>query len=256
MIASLPMYDLPDCRAANDRYWVLIRDGLRERGIATPDTLMRGIPDLLAHWQQRNLVMSQTCGFPFRAVLHGKVALIGTPDFGLEGCPPGYYQSIFMVRKDDDREGLTAFKEARFAYNDALSQSGWAAPQHHAAGLGFQFTSTLHSGAHAASAHAVLEGKADIAAVDAMTWRLLQRNDASMAGLREIARTEPTPGLPYIAALGANHKGLFEAIAAAISALSPADRDTLGLRRILYIPAVAYQAIPTPAAPLVSPQTA
>lgn len=250
MIASLPMYDLPDCRAANDRYWGLIRDGLRGAGIAAPDTLSRGMPDFMAHWQRPDLVLSQTCGFPFRAVLQGRVTLIGTPDFGLEGCPPGYYQSVFVVRGDDARDGVMAFRDARFAYNEALSQSGWAAPQTHAAGLGFRFKLGVQTGGHALSACAVLEGRADIAAIDAMTWALLQRNDASMAGLRVVGRTEPTPCLPYIAALGAKHRLVFDAVAAAIAGVDAADRKTLGIKRILFIPAVAYLAVPTPAPPM------
>ena len=250
MIASLPMYDFPDCGQANDRYWVGIRDALRQAGIGAPDALSRGMPDFVAHWMRPDLVLSQTCGYPFRAMLQGRVTLIGTPDFGLEGCPPGYYQSLFVVRRGDARDGVMAFRDAQFAYNDAMSQSGWAAPQTHAAGLGFRFTAAVKTGGHALSAAAVLEGRADIAAIDAMTWALLQRNDAAMAGLRVVGRTEPTPCLPYIAAPGAKHRLVFDAVAAAIAGLDAADRDTLGMKRILYIPAVAYLAVPTPAQPM------
>ena len=76
------------------------------------------------------------------------------------------------------------------------------------------------------------------------------RNDASMAGLRVVGRTEPTPALPYIAALGAKHRVVFNAVAAAIAGLEATDRETLGIKRILYIPAVAYLAVPTPAPPI------
>jgi ABC-type phosphate/phosphonate transport system substrate-binding protein len=107
----------------------------------------------------------------------------------------------------------------------------------------------VKTGGHALSANAVLEGRADIAALDAMTWALLQRNDADMAGLRVIARTDPTPCLPYIAALGVPHRPVFDAIATAIATLNSADRALLGLKRLLFIPAPAYLAVPTPASP-------
>lgn len=249
MIASLPMYDLPDCRDANDRYWFAIRDGLRGRGMAAPEALTREIPDYIGQWLRPDLVLSQTCGFPYRARLHGRVTLIGTPDFGLDGCPPGYYNSVFVVRAEDARDTVTAFRDARFAFNEALSQSGWAAPQNHGAALGFQFRPALQTGGHALSARAVLDGRADIAALDAMTWRLLQRNEPDMAGLRALARTEPTPCLPYISALGANHRDIFDALSAAIAGLTAADRETLGILRVYYIPPAAYLAVPTPAAP-------
>jgi ABC-type phosphate/phosphonate transport system substrate-binding protein len=249
VIASLPMYDFPDCRDANDRYWALIRDGLRAAGIGAPEALTRGAPDLLAHWQQSDLVLSQTCGFPFRSVLADRVTLIGTADFGVEGCPPGYYQSVLVVRGDDPRDELVAYNGARFAYNDPMSQSGWAAAQTQALGLGFALNPAVKTGAHALSARAVLEGRADMASIDAVTWRLLQRNDPDMAALRVVARTDPTPGLPYIAALGVNHRLGFDAISGAIAALTEQDRATLGIKRLLFIPAAAYLAVPSPAAP-------
>ncbi len=249
MIASLPMYDAADCRAANDRYWARVRDGLRSVGLAAPDALTRGMPDFMAHWMRPDLALSQTCGYPFRAVLQGRVTLIGTPDFGLRGCPPGYYQSVFVVRAGDARDAVAAFKDARFAYNDAMSQSGWAAPQTHAAGLGFRFAPALQSGGHAQSARAVLDGLADIASLDAWTWELVQRNEAGMTGLRVVGRTEPTPGLPYIAALGVDHRAVFDAVVAAIEALDASDRDLLGVKRLLYIPAPAYLAVPAPVPP-------
>lgn len=249
MIASLPMYNQSDCLPATDRYWALIRDGLRVAGAAAPDHLTWGMPNFLDHWQRDDLVLSQTCGYPFRAVLHGKVALIGTPDYAVEGCAPGYYRSVFIVRRDDARRDLAAFRYAKFAYNDAMSQSGWAAPQNHAAGLGFRFNNLVQSGGHALSAGAVLDGRADIASVDAVTWRILLRNDRALAGLRVVGQTDPTPALPYIAALGANRAIAFEAIDAAIGAMTPRDRETLGLRGIVQIPAEAYLAVPTPAPP-------
>ena len=247
MIAALPMYNQPDCLAALGRYWALIRDGLRDGGVAAPDELSWGVHDFHAHWLDPALVLSQACGYPFRAVLQGKVTLIGTPDYGVAGCAPGYYRSVLVVRADDDRDDLTAYQAAMFAYNDPMSQSGWAAAQTHAQRHGFQFDNTAQTGGHVASAHAVKDGSADIAAIDAVTWRLLLRNDPALSALRVLAETDPTPGLPYIAAQGADRHATFRAIAAAISGLAPQDRDTLGIRGIVDIPASAYLGVPTPA---------
>lgn len=247
MIASLPMYNQPDCLPATGRYWALIRDGLRAAGCDAPDDLTWAMPDLLDHWRRPDLVLSQTCGFPFRAVLQGHVTLIGTPDFGVEGCAPGYYRSVFIARRDDHRSQLAAFRDATFAYNDPMSQSGWAAAQNHANGLGFQFEAIVQSGGHALSARAVLDGQADIASIDAVTWRHLLRNDPALAGLRVVDHTDPTPGLPYIAAFGADRDIVFDSIATAIASLAPADRATLGLKGLVQISAEAYLAVPTPA---------
>lgn len=250
MIASLPMYNQSDCLPALDRYWALIRDGLRSLGRAAPDTLSWPVTALVDHWQRPDLVLSQTCGYPFRAVLKGRVTVIGTPDFGVDGCAPGFYRSVFIVRHDDPRRSVTAFKDARFAYNDAMSQSGWAAPQNHARRYGFQFVKTLQTGGHAQSALSVLEGRADLAAIDAVTWRFLVRNTAALAELRVLDATDPTPGLPYIAARGASRGAVFDAVASAMAALDAQDRETLGLKGLIDIPAAAYLAVPTPAPPV------
>ena len=58
----------------------------------------------------------------------------------------------------------------------------------------------MEAGAHRASIHAVAAGRADAAALDAVSWRLAQRHDPSAAKLRVLARTRPTPGLPFITA--------------------------------------------------------
>lgn len=248
MIASLGMYDRPETMAANDRLWALVRDGLRARGIAAPEALTRGAGAYWQAWEDPALVLSQTCGFPYRARLHGKVTLVATPDYGLEGCPPGYYCSVFVARADDARH-LPEFRGSRFAYNEALSQSGWAAAQNHAATMGFAFAPLVETGSHRGSALAVAEGRADLACLDALTWALLQRWDPAAALLREVARTAPTPALPYIAAKGADAEATFAALVAAVAQLSPEDRNTLSLRGVARIAPERYLAVPIPPTP-------
>ena len=249
MIASLGMYDFGPLVGANDRLWTGIRDRLRDRGIAAPDRLVRGEGAYWQAWEAADLVLSQTCGLPFRTRLQGQVGYVGTPDYGVEGCPPGYYRSVFVARSDDPRQTLAAFDGARFAYNEAMSQSGWAAPQNHAATLGIHLPPTLQTGGHRLSAQAVAEGRADIAALDAVTFALLQTDEPAMARLKELARTEPTPGLPFITARDTDPQPIFAAVADAIAALDPADRATLHLKGFVRIPIASYLAVPNPPAP-------
>ncbi|MBC2833960.1 phosphate/phosphite/phosphonate ABC transporter substrate-binding protein [Paragemmobacter straminiformis] len=249
MIAALPMYDRAENRAATDRYWSLIRAGLIARGIDAPQFLRRDDAELMPQWTDPSLLLSQTCGFPFRAKLHGRVQLVGTPDFGVGGCPPGYYRSVLIARRDDPRRTLADFDGAALAYNDAMSQSGWAAPQTHAAKLGLTLRAGVQTGSHAASLAAVATGRADLAALDAVTWSLLAEHDPQAAAVHGIALTDPTPGLPYITAAGRDSAGIFEAIAGAIGQLDATQTSALRLRGIVYIPAETYLAVPTPPAP-------
>lgn len=249
MIAALGMYDWAETAAANDRFWDLIRDGFLARGMTAPEKLTRGKMAYMPGWLSPDLIFSQTCGYPYRAVLHGKVTLVGTPVYGLPGCPPGFYNSVFIARRDDPRQTLAGFDGARFAYNEALSQSGWAAPQIHAAALGLRLSPTLRSGGHRASALAVAEGRADLAAVDALSWAMLLRYDDFTGHLHEIARTAPTPALPYISGPGADAAGILAALQDAVAALTGDDRAVLYLRAVVHLPAAAYLAVPNPPTP-------
>jgi ABC-type phosphate/phosphonate transport system substrate-binding protein len=95
----------------------------------------------------------------------------------------------------------------------------------------------------------VAEGHADIAALDALSWHLMQAYDPFTAGLRVLTHTDPTPALPFITALGRDADALRAALESAILAL-PADlRATLGLKGVTFITAAVYLAVPNPAPP-------
>ncbi|APE45551.1 hypothetical protein BOO69_16430 [Sulfitobacter alexandrii] len=245
MIASLMMYLRPETEAAHLRYWDALRRALRARGVPAPAEMCNAA-EAFSVWTAPDLVLSQTCGMPFRTRLHDRVTLVGTPDFGVDGCPPGYYRSAVVVRADDARPSLRDFADARFAFNDAGSQSGLAAMHAVALAEGFWFGDRRQTGGHRASALAVAEGEADIAALDAVTWRLIRRYDPFAAGLRVLTWTPPTPGLPYITGPGMDRAQVFDAVVEAIEHLTEADRDVLGLLGLVDIPARDYLAIRNP----------
>lgn len=238
------MYDRREISAANDAFWTTIRNTL---GFG-PKHLSRDM-DLWEIWQSPDLILAQTCGYPYRAKLHGAVSLIGTPDYGVKDCPAGYYNSVFIARRSDPRRDLADFHAATFAYNEPMSQSGWAAPMAHMATHGLTFAKHIQSGAHLKSARQVASDHADIAAIDAVTWAMIEKHDDFAKDLHVIARTAPTPGLPYIAAAGADKSRLFSAIQTGISNLSSPIRNQLQIKGIVDIAASKYLAIPTPASP-------
>ncbi|MFV0512837.1 MAG: phosphate/phosphite/phosphonate ABC transporter substrate-binding protein [Jhaorihella sp.] len=245
MIASLGMYDMPAVRGANDRFWSAIRARL---GYG-PGRLTRGA-DPWAVWQSPDLLLAQTCGMPYRTRLHGHVTLVATPDHGLPSCPPGHYNSVLVVRAGAKGQRPRDFAGGVFAYNEALSQSGWAAPMTHLGALKVRFSGHVATGAHADSARAVAEGRADMAGLDALTWEMLKEHDGDLAaGLRVIATTSPTPALPWITALGRDPAPIAAAIDAAVGDLAKADRAALHLRGLTAIPPNAYLTVPTPPAP-------
>lgn len=245
MQASLPMYDLPALRGAHDRYWQLIQSGLAEAGIDAPQTLDHsGIGT--AFWTGPYLVFSQTCGMPYRTLLHGKVQIIGTPDYGLPGCPPGYYMSYLIKRRDDPRTNLRDFEATIAALNEYGSQSGFAALAGAVSDAGITLSKVVVTGAHAASVKAVASGTADLAAIDAITWKLLCEHEGVGSVVDAFTQTTPTPGLPYICSLSVNRKQVFNAVLSAINSLSQTDKDLLMLRGLVDLGPDLYTAVPTP----------
>ncbi|MGI9595240.1 MAG: phosphate/phosphite/phosphonate ABC transporter substrate-binding protein [Acidimicrobiales bacterium] len=245
MIASLPMYWRPELVGAHARLWALIRRGLEQAGIESPAELS-SVGDEFTAWCDPSLVLGQTCGMPYRNTLHGRVTLIGTPDYGLDRCDPGFYRSAIIVRDDDPRERVEDFAGAVLAYNQSDSQSGYGAAYHHVAPLGFWFDRRVRSGAHIASAAAVADGRADIAAIDAVTWRAIERYEPVADSLRVIDWTAQTPGLPYISRLGADAGAIFAAVEQAIADLGTIDRRDLGIGGLVRIPAEAYLSVENP----------
>ena len=245
MIADLPMYQRPELVDAHNNYWSLIHQQMAKLGIKSPEQLSPQ-SDMANSWLHPKLLLSQTCGMPYRNSLHGKVQIVGTPDFQVDGCPAGYYCSAIVVRRQDVKKEPAEFEKATFAFNSEQSQSGYSAAYWHIKPHGFWFSNKMQSNSHAASAKAVADGSADIAAIDAVTWRLISRYEKFTDRLAVLGWTQPTPGLPYITASANDRQQIFESIASAIDKLSTTDRSLLGIQSLVYIPAADYLSVPNP----------
>ena len=245
MHASLPMYALPALAPAHQRLWAAIRIHLAQAGIPSPEHLNQEGAGL-RFWRAPDLLFSQTCGLPYRAHLHTQVNLIGTPDYGLPGTPPGYYHSVLIKNRKDTRTELAAFGAATVAINDPGSQSGFAALVEASQIASVTFGEIRVTGAHAASVRAIAEGTADLAAIDAVTWQLLCTHHRVDDQVTAFAITRPTPGLPFICARQFDPDVLFDAVAAAIEGLEPNDRAALMLKGLVRISDSTYRAEPVP----------
>ena len=236
MIASLPMYARASNRDAHDAFWVLVRNGLRDRGIAAPDTLDHDI-NHMDSWAHTDLVLGQICNLPYRVVFRDRVTLIGAAHYGLPDCAPGYYYSHIVVRADETRTDLRGL---RFACNELLSHSGYGAAHIWAAARGFRFSAPLVLGSHHAVIAAIADGYADIAAIDAQTWWMEAQENPQVPRLRIIGQTPASAGQSFMTRGGQDPAPYFAAIHDAITALSPADRQSLNLRGIIRLPQSAY----------------
>jgi ABC-type phosphate/phosphonate transport system substrate-binding protein len=173
-----------------------------DRGLsAGPATLEQPV-DFHAHWLSPDLLLSQTCGYPLRTSLAGRVQYVGTPRYRAPGCQGPLYSSAIVVRADDPASTLADLRGFRLAFNTADSQSGVNAIRAAVAPLatnGRFFGEVVASGAHRASLQAIQTQGADVAAVDAVTLALLARDQPdAVLDLRVLQFTPPTPGLPLI----------------------------------------------------------
>lgn len=248
MIASLPMYDWPEVQPAYDRLWASVASTLAEAGTDAPKVLKRD-GDLWSHWLAPDLLLSQTCGLPYSRQLNGKVRKVGSPDYGLEGCPPGYYASKIVVRPEHAGVMPKDWADLRLVINEDSSQSGFGAIMNHAAKLGASFASVTASGAHRRSAQMVAEGAADIAAIDAHSFRMALAYDGWARDLVVIGQTDPTPATPFITAgvrTDEEVAQLRHALEAAVAGMTEDDRAVLHLYGVVDVPDAAYHAVPVP----------
>jgi ABC-type phosphate/phosphonate transport system substrate-binding protein len=239
MIATLAMYDHPRQNEANDKLWQAIRAHLNATGIDAPETLTRK-GDKWANWQHKELILGHACGLPFKQVLHTRVNYVGTFDYDLPGTDPGYYRSFIIVRADDPRQTVAEFNGSKLAYNDSDSQSGWGALRAWATANHLRLVPKLITGAHVKSAKAVSDGRADIASVDAVTWRAIQSFEPFADKLRVLDETSATPGLPLICAERYDPTVVRNAVDVAVDGMDADTQAILGINGVVSFPVEVY----------------
>ena len=201
-VASLGMYDHPAVRPANDRLWSEIADTLRDVGVGqVPAALDRARP-LAEIWRDPALLLAQCCGYPLLRHHADHLRIVGVPVYLLAGQPSADHFSLIVVREADDARSLAALEGRRAALNDPSSNSGMnlfrAAVAEHASGPRF-FGAVLETGGHRESALAVVECRADVAAIDAISFAHLERAEPGItARLRVLQRTASSPNLPFV----------------------------------------------------------
>jgi ABC-type phosphate/phosphonate transport system substrate-binding protein len=252
MFASLGMYDLPELAGATDAWWRGLQRHFAAQGLRDlPDTLNR-VGDPVERLKADGLVFAQTCGFPLTHRLKDHVQLLVTPRYAVPGCAGATYVSWIVVRRDDQAKTPGDLRGHRVAFNDDGSQSGYntlralIAPV--AQGQKF-FGAAIESGAHRNSLAMVKAGKADVAAIDCVTFGLIARHaPAEVQGIRVLCASATAPGLPYVttaATSAADVQRLRDGIAAAFADPSLEEtRAALRLDGCEILPRSAYDVIP------------
>ena len=241
------MYDWPEVHGAVDALWAAIYWGLRDAGIDAPEGVWR--PDRPEDlWTHPDLLIGEMCGYQIVNELRGRVDVLGVLDRGVDGCEPGDYRSVLVCRDDDPAVGLEDFRDRTVAVNGHRSQSGYGALVHEVAPLavdGRFFDSEVTTGSHRGSMRAVADGRADVAAIDEVSWRLGLDHEPVVDRLRVVAWTEPTPGVPLVTSwtnAGLRDR-LNDAISTAVADLDVKVREPLHLYGYRPRPTSDYEVI-------------
>lgn len=200
---SLPMYIVSP--RLQREYQALLACVLADAAVREDVQLLQE-PQLPAVWHRPDLLLGQTCGYPYVTALRGVASLLATPCFDFPGCEGSNYSSVIVTRAVDGVGSLAEARGLTAAANSPDSNSGMNVLRHAVAPLardGRFFGKVKWTGAHAASLRAVREGEADIAAIDCVTFGYLnQESPDSVRGIKLLQYSASSPGLPLVTAYG------------------------------------------------------
>ena len=202
LLASLPMYNLPEMRAANARFWEALRGLLLEAGLPDmPETLTfeRGpVPPRL----EPELLFSQTCGYPLETVFKGQAIRLAAPIYDAPGCDGPTHRAFFVVPAASPAHDLADLKGGVYLLNSPVSNSGMNLPRRAlaeiAGGRPF-FREIIITGNHPASLDRMLRGEGDVASIDCVTYAFWRRyRPAAADQVRIVGETPPSPAIPFV----------------------------------------------------------
>lgn len=195
--AALPMYNVsPRLRR---EYEALLACLLRDAGVTAS---LESPTDLPAFWRRGDVVVTQTCGYPYVTSLRDAVTLLATPCFDFPGCDGSDYSSVILSRT---RSGVRELEQARgrvAVVNERHSNSGMNVLRHAVAPLareGRFFGEVKYSGSHAGSMRMLRAGEADLAAIDCVTYGYLRAETPQLlCGTKVVQYSASSPGLPLV----------------------------------------------------------
>jgi ABC-type phosphate/phosphonate transport system substrate-binding protein len=253
MIAALPMYDLPEARAATDAWWSILCHHFRRAGLEDMPDILTRTTNVTDSWTMPSLLFTQTCGYPFTHDWSDKLRLVATPRYAAEGCEGSNYRSAFLVAEASNAASLEDLRGKHIAFNANHSQSGFNAPRAKIAPLakaGKFFAEAIESGGHRQSMALVRDGGVDVCAVDCVTWEMHRRHaPALIEGLRVLDWTDAAPNLPYVTAINRDDETVDRLRSGLQAAI--ADPDGRAAREVLFLDSIeilepaAYETIDT-----------
>ena len=221
--ASLPMYNLPEMADRNAAFWKALSEEIgAERVPVLPSELSfsrPAVPDAIG----REVLFSQTCGYPLQTVYRGQFALLGVPTYDFPGCGAATHRAFIIVRKDSGFKSIEDLRGSRFALNSRHSNSGMNLPRIMLARLGIKapfFGSVTETHSHTESIRRVAAGDLDAASIDCVTYGFLNNCcPEKVSALRVLDQTLESPAIPFVTSI-ATPAGQVDAMRSALLRLA------------------------------------
>jgi ABC-type phosphate/phosphonate transport system substrate-binding protein len=202
-----------------------------------------------------HLFIGHTCGYPLMKRLKNKLSPFCVPVFDAPGCHGLYNTSLFIASVNSKIQSLRDSYRGVAAFNGRDSNSGMNVFRHAVAllaqekGRGQKFFSHLiESGSHKQSLIEVAEGRADVSAIDSVSFALIADAWPALASdIRTIGYSVKTCGLPFVMPNSrlkiTNPKRLTLQLNKALSMLPAQHRQSLRLVNFLDIKLSDYESI-------------
>ncbi|CAB4791299.1 unannotated protein [freshwater metagenome] len=198
------MYDFPEVQNSTEKLLTALVDALESCNetahVQTPDSSVHA--ELMKMWRSKDMVLSQSCGLPYMEELHQFVNVIGTPTWTDVSDERGRYQTVIVVRESLGVSSIAEVGGLRPVVSNLQSLSGWCS-----LGVALSEVTTepsfvqpfTQSGGHAKSLQMLQDDEADIASIDAATFRLLSRHRPTLVkNVRVIGYGPLVPATPFI----------------------------------------------------------
>jgi len=192
MTASILYYRFPDVDWAYRDLWRAVR---RRAPWLPQDLSLDGDPD--GRCRERDLVLAQTCGWPLVTDYRDGVRVVGSFVPRIPEAAGATYHSLVVARRP---VALRELRGSRAAVNAYHSLSGWISLIWAVHGPGAAWEGSVReTGSHRESVRALARGDAEVASIDAVTWRHLLRTEPDATSVLTVVGHGPrVPTLPLV----------------------------------------------------------
>ncbi len=203
-------------------------------------------------YQLPSLLIGHTCGYPYVKRWRKSHKLVCVPEFDIDGCRGGQNSSWFVCNANNPASELADFKGLTAAVNNGNSNSGMNVFRYallNQATDGRFFNKVLMTGGHIASMRAVSTGRADIAAIDPVSYFHCVNSEPDLVRTTRIfGQSTFTMGLPFITPQAATPDSkaldcdtITRALNQCLDQLSEQDRQLLRINKFTPVVDSQYQ---------------